>query len=120
LQLRYENKPEKYGKIPAITVYYQVLQMLLNADESRYYYQLKTHLAENVAQFSNKELRTFYDYVRNYCIRKINDRKIAYYQEILSLYQFLLDKKIIFQNGHLAEWDYKNITTVGLRLETYE
>jgi hypothetical protein len=120
LQLRYENKPEKYGKIPAITVYYQVSQMLLNADESKYYYQLRTHLAENVAQFSNKELRTFYDYVRNYCIRKINDGETAYYQEILSLYQFLLDKKIIFQNGHLTEWDYKNITTVGLRLETYD
>ena len=120
LRLHYENEPEKYREIPAITVYYQVLQMLLNPDESKYYYQLKTHLAENVDKFPNEELRTLYDYVRNYCIRKINDGETIYYQEILNLYQFLLDKKIIFQNGHLTEWDYKNITTVGLRLETYD
>jgi hypothetical protein len=120
LRLRYENEPEKYNEIPAITVYYQVLQMLLNADESKFYYQLKTHLAENIAQFPNEELRILYDYVRNYCIRKINDGETEYYQEILNLYQFLLDKKIIFQNGYLTEWDYKNITTVGLRLETYD
>jgi hypothetical protein len=120
LRLRYENEPKKYRKIPAITVYYQVLQMLLNPDESKYYYQLKTHLAENVDSFPNEELRTLYDYARNYCIRKINDGKTEYYQEILNLYQFLLGKKIIFQNGHLTEWDYKNITTVGLRLETYD
>jgi hypothetical protein len=117
---RYENEPTKYEQIPSITVYYQVLQMLQNSEESKYYQQLKMHLAKNVEKFPNEELRTLYDYARNYCIRKINSGETIFYKEILNLYQFLLDKKIIFQNGYLTEWDYKNITTVGLRLETYD
>lgn len=117
---QYEKNPSQYLDFPSITVYYQVLQMLRNSDETKFYFQLKTLLANNLDKFPNEELRTLYDYARNYCIRKINSGETAYYQEILNLYEFLLDKKIIFQNGYLTEWDYKNIITVGLRLETYE
>jgi hypothetical protein len=117
---QYRDNQAHFENIPAIHVYYQVLQMLNNQDDSQYYYQLKSTLADNLPSFPNEELRTLYDYARNYCIRKINNGETAYYQEILNLYQFLLDKQIIFKNGYLTQWDYKNIITVGLRLQTYE
>lgn len=116
----YLKNLSQYENIPSITVYYQVLKMLEQQDNADYYFQLKTTLADNLQFFPNEELRTLYDYVRNYCIRKINNGETVYYQEILNLYQFLLDKKIIFQNGYLTQWDYKNIITVGLRLESYD
>lgn len=116
----YESNPTVFNDFPSITVYYQVLKMLRNSDDAQYYHQLKVLLANNLDSFPKEELRTLYDYARNYCIRKLNSGETIYYQEILNLYQFLLDKKIIFQNGYLSEWDYKNITTVGLRLESYQ
>ena len=116
----YHQNQAQFENIPSITVYYQVLKMLENQDNSEHYHQLKSTLAQNLAYFPNEELRTLYDYARNYCIRKINSGETGYYQEILNLYQFLLDKKIIFQNGYLTQWDYKNIITVGLRLQSYD
>ena len=116
---QYRANQAKFDNTPAVTVYYQVLQMLNNQDNTTYYHQLKATLADNLSYFPNEELRTLYDYVRNYCIRKINNGATDYYEEILNLYQFLLDKEIIFQNGYLTQWDYKNIITVGLRLQSY-
>ncbi len=117
---QYEDDLTKYADFPSITIYYHVLQMLRKSEEVSYYYQLKTLIINNLDKFPREELRTLFDYARNYCIRKINNGETIYYQEILNLYQFLLDKEIIFQNGYLTEWDYKNIITVGLRLETYK
>jgi hypothetical protein len=116
---RIENNTATYQTYPAIMVYYNVLQTMRNAD-SAFYFQLKELLANNLLVFPKEELRVLYDYARNYCIRKINQGHSVYYQEILSLYQFLLEKKIIFKKGYLTEWDYKNIVTVGLRLKQYE
>jgi hypothetical protein len=94
--------------------------MIQNQEDSRFYNQVKSQLADNLDKFPNEELRTLYDYLRNYCIRKLNSGETNYYQEVLNLYQFLLENKIIFKNGYLSEWDYKNIITVGLRLQSYE
>lgn len=116
---RIENNFEVYQKYPAVTVYYNVIQTMTKKDEN-YYFQLKDLLANNLAIFPKEELRVLYDYARNYCIRKINQGHSAYYKEILSLYQFLLDKQIIFKNGYLTQWDYKNIVTVGMRLKEYD
>lgn len=110
----------EYEQIPAISIYYNVLQMLKNQEDNQYYHQVKSQLADNLNKFPNEELRTLYDYLRNYCIRKLNSGETKYYQEVLNLYQFLLENKIIFKNGYLSEWDYKNIITVGLRLQSYE
>lgn len=107
---------EKYKSYPAISVYFNVLQTMQNEENETHYNELKTLLADNLSAFPKEELRILYDYVRNYCIRKINQGNANYYQEILTLYQFLLDKKIIFKNGFLTQWDYKNIVTVGVRL----
>lgn len=115
---RIETNTEKYD-YPAIMVYYNVLQTMKNGEPS-FYFQLKTLLAENLTTFPKDELRILYDYARNYCIRKINEGEDEYYQEILNLYQFLLDKKIIFKNGYLTQWDYKNIITVGVRLKEFD
>ena len=116
----YHQNITEYQNIPTISIYYSVLQMIQNQEDSRFYNQVKSQLADNLDKFPNEELRTLYDYLRNYCIRKLNSGETNYYQEVLNLYQFLLENKIIFKNGYLSEWDYKNIITVGLRLQSYE
>lgn len=101
---------------PAIHIYYLVYQTLTQPDDPAHYHAAKSTLANALHRFEAAELRTLYDYLRNYCIRKINSGHTDYYREILSLYQFLLDRAIIYVDGQLSEWDYKNIVTVGVRL----
>ncbi|MGB0861660.1 MAG: hypothetical protein ACPGXZ_02030 [Saprospiraceae bacterium] len=117
---RIEKNAERYQSYPAISVYYNVLQTMNNEEEEHFYFELKDILAANLSVFPKEELRILYDYARNYCIRKINKGNSDYYQEILYLYQFLLEKQIIFKNGYLTQWDYKNIVTAGVRLNLFD
>ena len=42
-----------------------------------------------------------------------------YYLEFLDLYKIQLEKGLLFRNGYLEEWDYKNIVTAGVRTNEF-
>ncbi len=105
----------RYQTYPAIAIYYQAYRTV-KAGEMEDYQKLKQLLATNLHLFPNAELSRIYDYVLNFCIRQINQGKAEFYREILEVYKFLLENRIIFQKNYLAQWDYKNIITVGIRI----
>ena len=115
----YEADYQELQQIPALNVYYLVLQLLQQEDNEPYYQQLKQMLDQHSNLFPKLELWNLYKHALNYCIKRINSGQNHYYQEILELYQVLLEKEIIFENGYLTQWTYKNIITVGIRLEAF-
>ena len=120
LLLDYEKRKEDYADIPALYVYYEILQMLQKDEAEAHYYGLKKSLEQCSAAFPDEELNTIYSYLLNFCVKKINSGETAFYQEILSLYKTLLSKKILLNNGFLSQWDYTNINTSALRLEEFD
>lgn len=112
-----KNDIAHFRKIPAVFVYYKILLTLRDSEEEQHYFDLKAMLADNLNTFHQKELRLLFDYLQNYCIRKINIGQTPYYKELLDSYKLTLANEIVLDNGQLSEWDYKNIVTVGLRLE---
>lgn len=110
---------ERYLAFPSVAVYYQIYQTI-KYGKIEDYQSLKQLLKDNLTVFPNSELSRIYDYLLNFCIRQINQGNADFYKEILELYQFLLENRIIFQNDTLAQWDYKNIITVGTRLGDLE
>ncbi|MEM1323442.1 MAG: hypothetical protein AAGG75_24460 [Bacteroidota bacterium] len=116
----YRGKESQYAQVPALVVYYETLQMLTNTPSEPHYQQLKGRLRSNLALFPPQELRILYNYALNYCIKMINTGHVNYYQEVLELYKILLEQKIIFINGYLTQWTYKNIVTVGIRLREFD
>lgn len=107
-------------QVPVLSVYFHTLQMLENRESPRFYHQLKQDLKNYGDQFPAEELRTLYNYALNYCIQKINSGSNAFYRETLELYQTMLDAEIIFVNGYLTQWSYKNIITTGIRLHAFD
>lgn len=116
----YEAQPELLNEYPAIHIYWQALQMLRYQDQADAYFKLKTLLSEYFHLFPVEEVRTLYNYLLNYCVRKINTGFGQFYEEILSLYQFLLQAQILEQQGKLTQWTFINILTAGLRLQNFE
>lgn len=102
--------------LPVFEVYRKTLLMLQNEGDERHYFELKELLSEHLSAIPNDELNTLYQYALNYCIRQINSGQTRYYPEILDLYRVLLERRIIFRNGSLSHWTYKNIITVAIRL----
>lgn len=114
------KKNKHFENHPALQVYFKTIQMLDGKGESSFYFDLKNALVEHYQIFPKEELFTLYNYALNFCIKKINSGQAFFYQEILELYKVLLDRKIIFLDGHLSQWTYKNIVTTGIRLKEFE
>jgi hypothetical protein len=66
------------------------------------------------------ELRDMYAYVQNYCIRQANLGNSDFLNELFDAYRTLLDSGIIYVQDHLSQFDFKNMVTVGLRVEEYD
>ncbi|MFN4256350.1 MAG: hypothetical protein ACK4Q5_15220 [Saprospiraceae bacterium] len=103
---------------PAVQVYLACLD-LLERQQDADFQVFKSKLGEHTALFPQADLLALYTYALNFCIRKINAGAVAWYHETLDLYQTLLARGILLQNGHLSQWSYKNIVTAGLRSRAF-
>lgn len=114
------DKPKLAEAQPAISIYLNIWHTLTDAENTDHYYQLIGLLDAHYQQFNLRELSSIYDYAQNYCIKKINTGQQQFLQEIFELYNTLLERGIIFINGELSQWDYKNMVTVGTRLKEFD
>jgi len=119
--LSYINKNiTKFESTGVISIYHKVLMTLEESDNESHYYDLIGLLEKHSDEFTQSENRNMYAYAQNYCIRKINEGSVNYLNELFDLYKILLEKEIILENKNISPWDYKNIVTVGLRVEQIE
>lgn len=109
----------QYLEVPVVRIYYTILNMLRNNEDADYQ-QLRQLIQDHIYDFSVPDIQGICDYAQNYCIRKINSGQGDYYAEFLNMYKFQLQYHILYRNGYLEEWDYKNIVTAGIRLKDFE
>jgi len=109
-----------YQTVPPITIYYHLYKMLTQ-EETKHYYKVLPIIEQYNTFFSRIELQEIYTYIQNYCIKQINQNKEGFMQELLNIYKIQLTRRLIHdEHGQLSEWHYKNIVTLGLRLEAVE
>jgi len=104
---------------PALKAYFFVTKMLLNSKETTFFLNLKEHLAKNKIHFSLQELDVFYTHLKNFCIVKINIGQTEYFNRLFDIFKTLVSEKIILKEGIISHQSYKNIVTVGLKIEEY-
>ncbi len=109
----------KQAENPVISIYFLCLKMLSHR-EAVDFQQLLDSLKESNQFFPEAEIRILYGYLLNFCISKINNGESLYYQKIFSIYKILIDSKLIFSQGYLSEWSFKNIVTTGIRIEAFD
>ncbi len=116
----YEQHQARFEQIPALSIYHQVYLMLSNLENEENYQEVKLQLARHWQLFPPEEARTLYSFVLNYGVRKINSGKSHFYKEILNLYQFLLEQKIIIKNDSITRWTFTNILMAAIRLREFD
>ncbi len=109
-----------HDDVPCISIYQQILLTLLETEQENHFIKLKNLLSQYSNLFSPFESRNIYTYAVNYTIRKINSGHTHYQKDLFDLYIELLDKEIIFDDGLLSPWTYKNIVSVALRNGDYD
>jgi hypothetical protein len=97
-----------------------VVMMHLQPDNEAYYRHLIHLLDIHKNDFNQNELVDMYVFAQNYCTNKINSGHSQYLSEIFLLYKKMINLNAIYENGYVRPNVFKNIITVGLRLEEYE
>jgi len=105
---------------PSVQVYYQVMLTLSEIEDETHFYRLREVLNTHGDLFPQPELRDLYIFAQNYCIKKINTGKKEYFKQLFDIYNTLLEKGTIFNNGELLPWDFKNMVAVGLRIGEFD
>lgn len=113
-------KKQDIESYPAIGVYYTVLLTLIEEENEGNYEKLLEMLEKYGECFKQDELRDLYFLAQNYCTKRINKGDTRYLREYFKLSEKLLEKELIYENGYIIPSTFKNIVTVGLRLEEFD
>ena len=111
-----EKSFDRYINYPAISIYFRVLLMLREPENVEHFNILKEEVLKNIQLFARDEQRSLYGYLQNYCIRKVNTGGFEFYRELLNIYQYMLDIKLMDADNKNLQWDLKNMVSIALRL----
>jgi len=115
-----EQSTLPYKDVPLIAIYLCIYHSLTDSENEIHYEQLVELLQKESSRFAAHEARDMYGYALNYCTKQLNRGNQGYLGRIFQLYQQLLDKELLLEEGQLAHWHFKNIATVGIRLQEYD
>lgn len=106
---------DAWGSLPGIATYLSAYKMLKDPEEGGHYRAFKRQLEAQEAFFSTDEMREFYTFSINHCIRQTNRGEQNLEHEVFYLYQKALEAGYLFENGLLSRFTYHNIVAAALR-----
>jgi len=104
-----------FDDIPVVNIYYRILMTLNHPEEELHFETLKSLLLKHGSGFRKEELRDMYQYLMNYCIKKINLGMVKYVSILSGIYKTILENKVIYTGNYLSQWDFKNMVVIGIR-----
>lgn len=119
--LKYVEKSNIKSDYLAVNLYYYVLQMHLYPEKTTHYNQLLQLIEQNGNQISPFEKVDLFVFAQNYCTAQINSGNTAFLSEVFKLYKTMIVQDAIYDdNGYVRLNVFKNIVTVGIRLEDFD
>lgn len=115
-----EKNRDGYLKQATILCYYEIYKLLMSDDDVKQLEVCIETLNENAFNFSGEELKAMYDFPQNYCIAHINKGNEKYSETLFNLQNYLIDKNFNQVNGFISHISYRNMVTLGLKLNKFE
>lgn len=109
-----------YSDAPMIIFYQYALLVLLEPQNTTYFEKLKATLLDNLSLFAKEEQDEMFLTLRNYCIKRANKGDQKYLNELFEVYKIEIAHKILSPNNDLSPFTYKNMVTLGMRLQKYD
>lgn len=106
---------EDYSDRPQIMVYYHVYKLYASLENTSDYYALKELIKRHEYIFSPDDLRDIYLLAINFCIAKNNQGDTNFLVELFGTYRQALYAEVLYMDGELSPWSFKNIVLTGLR-----
>ena len=109
-----------YNHIPPIIIYSTIAKTQLDPDNVDNYFKLKEQVIENIDYFPDDEIRSIYDALLSFCVRRVNKGDLAFQEETLNVYKGALEKETIFSNGYITQVTFNNIVFFALRTGEFD
>ncbi len=104
---------------PAIALYHH-FYLIASGKGDDLYQEYQELLFEHIDGFPLEEQQDFVIGAINYCIARINRGEDAYSRHLLELYQEGIENKILFTDGRLSRFTYRNAAAIGIKLDELE
>lgn len=101
---------------PAEAIYQQIYLTYIEGENEKHFYKLRDLLKIHGLKFHSIEGKTLYDSAINYCVKKLNQGKTEFLEQLFEMYEDYLKKELIYIDGELDPFHFKNIVIAGLRL----
>ncbi|MDB5226382.1 MAG: hypothetical protein JWN78_575 [Bacteroidota bacterium] len=105
---------------PAIAIYYYIYQIIQFSDKQENFDQLLVLINKYLKLFPKIEARDILIYANNYCIKMNNMGKEGYARKSFDINKIGIESGAFLEKGFLSRFTYKNIVTVGIRLQEYK
>ncbi|MEZ5044289.1 MAG: hypothetical protein R2828_30635 [Saprospiraceae bacterium] len=107
-------------KSPPIETLEQLLLSLTAEQSAVHFSKLRDSLRQYSRYFSHDMLRDLYFSSINFCIRKIRFGEKEYAEELMSIYQEGIQNGVLFEDGYLSPWTFKNLVKLSIGLKEFE
>jgi len=102
-------------EIPIIRIYYALLK-LLEDEKPEDYYDLKNYLFKYLDNFRTTDIRQFFNFMTNYCNRKVRYGFQEFIQESFDVYQKGIELKCWSAGTYFSEHQFIHIIKTALAL----
>ena len=109
----------KFADNVVIRLYYNILMSQMETSDN-YYDELMRILKRESDCLNKEDQKNLYDAARNYCVKRINEGKYKFNEDLFQLYQEGVKNGMLIINGNISEWEYKNLTTIGCALQKFD
>lgn len=105
-----------FEDVPPVAVYYQIYLTYIDAENTSHYFKMMEVLEKFGDMFPKNEAEFFYQAALNYCIKKVNKGSRQFLEEYFNIFVILLEKELLFNDGELSPWHFRNIVVAASRL----
>ena len=113
-------KPQYLQEVPAISLYYDILMLLVKEDETSYFYKVKKKVVEFEDRLNRYEITGAYINLENYCKRMIRKGKTDFVRELFEIYKVYLEKKVYSLQNEMSAKFYRGVVDTALKLKEFE
>lgn len=111
-----DDAPKVVFEGSLIEVYRLILKTLQPEKDHAAFQDLLQRLEKSQQKFEGTILAELYNFALNYCVRMVNLAEPGFDGQLFGLYELLIAKGYLLEDGHLPVQHFKNFVTLGLRL----
>jgi hypothetical protein len=90
--------------------------MLTEPNKEGHFNEAISFINKHQKLFPVEEVKDIYQYIKNYCIKKINEGNAGYTRKLFELYNIILSNRRMMYHDYFSQWEFKNLVTISLRL----